>query len=263
MGIIFKKKKIYFYSFFFFWKILFYNLITNLISHIWFPWINLLAEHFILQFFILYFSFSMLNSNNTYYTLCYFFLNIIVFGLFFGIMQLELFLAFFWLIEFTVIFVSLLLVFYLNVEGEFNKQNKILSLFNSYFVFFSYFIFLICICIFEKKIQFVFFFFFYDNFYQSNYLFLLNDFTAVFFSYYIYNSFEFLLLGFLLFVVSIIVINLNLFFKKNKINSYVNVLNIFSTQQNFLNYSFIRKQNLIKQNHKMSSIRIFKVKKNI
>lgn len=89
----------------------------------------------------------------------------------------------------------------------------------------------------------------------------MNDFISLFTSFYIINSVEFIVMGYLLFIASIVAVSLNKIQKDNKINSQASFLKLFNYFSSFLNYSFLRKQNLNEQNMYNSNIRIFKKKK--
>ncbi len=106
---------------------LFSNLITfnyyiiniiDLITPIFF------LENFIIQFFILYLMYLIIVNNNLYYILLYVFIEIVLFGLFICLYQLELFTGFLWVAEFTIIFIAVVLLFYLNVDGLHLKYNN-------------------------------------------------------------------------------------------------------------------------------------------
>lgn len=62
-------------------------------------------------------------TNNYYYIIFYFFLETFYYGFFLSLYQLDFFVGFLWLTECLVVFVSILLLFYLNNSGNFNKLN--------------------------------------------------------------------------------------------------------------------------------------------
>jgi hypothetical protein len=79
-------------------------------------------------------------------------------------------------------------------------------------------------------------------------------------SYYHFNSLEFLLLGCLLLVGSLLCVNL---FRANynvRLQKYDTLFNFFSFFKDLVNYVFMRKQNLFNQQKATSSTRIFKKK---
>ena len=89
--------------------------------------------------YIIYLMFSALNP---YYVLLYMFLEVFFFGIFISIYQMELFTGFLWVTECTVVFISLLLLFYLNVEGNQVRLNlKIFRLYYSFGLFFVFSVF--------------------------------------------------------------------------------------------------------------------------
>jgi hypothetical protein len=90
----------------------------------------------------------------------------------------------------------------------------------------------------------------------------MNDLFGLYLGYYIINSFEFILIGILLLVGSIVCVNVNKFNKNLKSNSYYDLLVVFDFFDDFVKYLFMRKQNLIDQTLHPSSTRIFKKKIN-
>ena len=79
--------------------------------------------------------------------------------------------------------------------------------------------------------------------------------------YYSINNVEFLLIGIILFIGSIICVVLNKTQKLAKYDKTSFFLNFFSFFSDFLNYSFLRKQDLNSQTNYTPNIRIFKKKK--
>jgi hypothetical protein len=78
---------------------------------------------------------------NIYYTLLYLFIEIVLFGVFISLYQMELFTGFLWVVEGSVIFIALLLLFYLNVEGLIVTIN--LKVYKFFFVLGIFFFFLL------------------------------------------------------------------------------------------------------------------------
>jgi hypothetical protein len=156
-------------------------------------------------------------------------------GSFLAFFQAELFTAFLWLVEFTIIFIFLLILFFLNIKG-FSDFSKI-----TYNNNFLYFIFLFCFFNFFDFNQNVFIFDYYvlyDNFYEAIYNNSMNDLFSLFLGFYFFNSFEFILIGFLLFIGSIFCVN---FFKLNgtiNIKKNISFFNFFSFYKNYLNFFF-------------------------
>lgn len=218
--------------------------------------LNVQFDILILQlsiFSVLYFAFSV---TNIYMFLLYFFLFCIYLGLTISLLQMELFTGFLWVTEFTVIFVLLLLLFYLNTDGYINlKQiSKIFLFFSFFFCFFLSFS--------ESEFHFIFNFTdLWHDYYETFSNTLMTDFFGLFLVYYYYNGFLTCLIGFYLFVVTIAcVLMLNLI-KVQKIGLIHSYLQVFDFFKQSINYFFYRRQNLHKQTMKLSSTKIFKKNK--
>jgi hypothetical protein len=90
----------------------------------------------------------------------------------------------------------------------------------------------------------------------------MNDLYGLFVSYYYLNSFEFIFIGLILLIGSVICVNLNRITKINKINAYSDLFIIFDFFKDFAKFIFMRKQNLTDQENHPASTRIFKKKIN-
>jgi len=88
----------------------------------------------------------------------------------------------------------------------------------------------------------------------------MNDLFSLYISYYVINSFEFILIGILLLIGSIVCVNINKFNKNLKSNNYYDLLTIFDFFNDFVKYLFMRKQNLVDQTIHPSATKIFKKK---
>lgn len=200
---------------------------------------------------------------SVYYTAFYFTLLVVFFGLFLAIYQLDLFTAFLWLAEFVVIFITILFIFFLNVYSNVSKKNKIFF-FTKYIGFIFFFVILsqyYSVFYDISSLGFNFFsYYLYDNFYGNVSVSILNDFFSFFKSYYYYNSLEFLLVGFLLLIGSLICVNLNFFSKNNKVLNYYDFFTVFDFFKDFSKFIFMRKQNLVDQLNTQSATRVFKKK---
>ena len=102
---------------------------------VWWPWMTIWGDLWVMQISLLYCLFLFLYSSNVYYVLLYLFFQLFFFGLFLGLIQMELFTGFLWILELTVIFISVLLLFYLNYTGE-SKKKKTKTIFIIILVFF-------------------------------------------------------------------------------------------------------------------------------
>jgi len=224
----------------------------------WVFWLNLYNEVWLVQFFICYLLYLFYNSKNIFYSLLYLFFLILFFGFALSFVQMELFTGFLWVVEFTIVFILLILLFYLNVEGTvyqiFFKINFLfyyISLMNLLFLFFFWFFNFD----FESSALQVFNTIeIYDNYYEAFNNFCMNDFMLLKISYYEVNSLEFIFIGLLLLFGSLVCVVLN----KNKYKvRNANLFNQLSFLKNYY-YYFIRKQNLTTQSNFIPSIRIFK-----
>lgn len=219
-------------------------------------------ENLLIQFFIIYIIYLLSVNNNLYYILLYTFLEIVLFGVFICLYQMELFTGFLWVAEFTIVFIAVILLFYLNVDGLHIKYtvntSNLFYFIPTLFIFCLYFNFDIYSeseLYLPLELNYIDLF---DNYYESINNYLMNDFTALTLSYYILNSIEFISIGFLLLIGSVVCVNL---YKSNKNYSIIkqaNVLNIFDFFKDFINFTFIRKQDLNKQTLKTSSLRSIK-----
>lgn len=156
------------------------------------------------------------------------------------------------------------MLFYLNVFNDSIKLNFIIFSFKYFGVFLSFFVFII---LFIQPFEFEFLLplnfkinYLLEDYYEALYNARLNDLFSLYISYYIFNSFEFLMLGFLLLIASLVCVNLNKFNINLKLNNYYDFFIIFDFFEDFINFSFLRKQNLVLQTIQKSSIRFFKKK---
>nr|AAA32104.2 unknown [Tetrahymena pyriformis] len=223
-------------------------------------------ENFLIQFFILYLLYLLIVNNNLYYILLYVFIEIVLFGLFICLYQMELFTGFLWVAEFTIIFIAVVLLFYLNVDGLHLKYNNNLNniiyfipsllLFLVFFNMDSYSELELYLPIELNNID------YYDDYYEAVNNNIMNDFTPLTISYYSINSIEFIIIGLLLSLGSVACVNL---YKSNKnftIIKQSNLLNMFDFFKDFINFSFLRKQDLNNQTNANPSLRSIKKKFN-
>jgi hypothetical protein len=177
---------------------------------------------------------------------------------------MELFTAFLWLAEFVIVFVSILLIFFLNVYANSNKINKtvfslkylglffLLLVSNHYLLFFSELEFFNSSSLNS--------YWFYENYYNLLGLNLLNDFVGLYFSFYSINSFELVVFGWLLVYGSMVAVNLNFLNRNNKSNFYFDFFQLFDFFKDFSKFIFMRKQDLVTQGNTVAATRIFKKK---
>ncbi len=182
-------------------------------------------------------------------------------GIYLSVFQMELFTAFLWLIECSVLFVFLLLLFYINIKGVFTYTiNQ-----NHYYIFsLLLFIYVLLVGNFNDFDNFfkvdLNFYGLIDNYYESLNNVVSNDLFGFSISYYFLNAVEFLFIGFLLLIGSVVCVNLYLFNKNvraQNVNSYFYVFSFFF---DFTSFLFLRKQNLFKQGNNKPNLKIFKRK---
>ena len=243
--------------------------INNTLSSVlaWWPWVTFFNETLLLQFFFLYILYNIYFNLNLFYVVFYVLFQIILFGVFLAFYQMELFTAFLWLAESVVIFISLLLLFYLNVYGNISQIHVKFYSYKYYgllflFFFFNHFYTLPSEVEFFLPVELTTANYLWDDFYESLWSDILTDLYGLYLSYYRFNSFEFIFVGLLLLIGSLLCVNINKFNRTNKINSYHDLFLIFDFFKDFIKFIFMRKQNLVDQENHPSSTRIFKKKVN-
>ena len=198
--------------------------------------------------------------SNPYYILMYTFINFFLIGVYLSIFQIELFTAFLWLIECSVIFVFLLLLFYLNIKGSYKYTIRGYRLLQA-LAFVLYLLLLTKSFVLNTYIDIdISLYGYIENYYEALNTFIQNDLFVFFISYYTINSIEFILVGFLLLVGSVICVNLYQMNKNIRAQSYANYLSVFNFFTDFTSFLFLRKQNLIKQGNNKASLKVFKKK---
>lgn len=88
----------------------------------------------------------------------------------------------------------------------------------------------------------------------------MNDLFGIYVSYYLLNSFEFIVIGLILLIASVVSVNLNKFNRHLKANNYYDLLTLFDFFEDFVKFIFMRKQNLVDQSISSTSTKIFKKK---
>lgn len=229
---------------------------------IWYPWISFWADSLFLQILMLYIFILFIMSTQVYYTLLYLFCIVIYCGLFLGFYQADFFTGFLWIIEFTIVFISLLLLFYLNVIGtsiNYNiKKNKF------YFIYGAIICFFFCLnnlslVFFNNSLPIVFTpLILWVDYYEAVFNLNVNDFLALTISYYYLNFLIFLVIGVMLLVASVICVNLNLFQKSIKLHQVGNLANSFNNLEEYLNFYFLRVQELSTQSMQSPVLKSFK-----
>ena len=103
-------------------------------------------------------------------------------------------------------------------------------------------------------------FLFWDDFYEALNNTNMNDFSVLLISYYTVNSLEFLIIGFILLIGSVVCVNLYKINKNIRVDSYGNFFSFFDFFKDSINYVFNIKQNLYNQNMYTPSNKMFKRK---
>jgi len=96
-----------------------------------------------------------------------------------------------------------------------------------------------------------------DNFYEILFNFLLNDLYGFSISYYTVNFVEYIIVGFLLLLGSVVCVNLNQIGKSIGGQNYFEFTKKFKFFTNLVPFMFLRKQNLINQSNRKSFVKIY------
>lgn len=237
----------FFYSFFF-------NL--NLFNYVF-------DFNFFFQFILLYVLYNIYTSSSTYYTILYVLLYIVFLGIALTYYCMDVFTAFLFLSESVIIFISILLIFYLNVYGSDTNSIKhfnlikslgvvLLSVLNVYYVFYDQEEFYINTN-FEVNI-------FYDDFYYNLNTSLFNDLYALYLNFFFLNSFSFIIIVLLLLIASLVCVNINISLKSGKLLNFNNFFMLLDFFKDFTKFIFMRKQTLNDQMGASNSFRFFSKK---
>ena len=197
--------------------------------------------------------------NSVYYSLLYTFFNFFLIGIVLCVLQVELFSAFLWLVECSVLFIFLLLLFYINIKNIFKQTEKHIFKYLWLFIYLL-FVFSSESLVINDVYNNISIYFLIDNYYESLFNTIQNDLFIFFISYYFINSVEFVIVGMLLLVGSIVCINLFLFNKNIRTQNYNSFFKVFNFFLDLSSFLFLKKQNLIKQGNTKASLKIFKKK---
>lgn len=231
---------------------------------LWFPWFTFLDLSVFLQFFTLYGLYGIFVSSNLYYVLFYIILEIFFLGIFLSFYQVEIFTAFLWLTEVVIILVCLFILFNTTPSGNVNKvlknyiQTNISATILIIFVVSTNYTYLNLpeYAISDNFLS----SYIWDDFYEAVNNKNTNDLYGIFLSFYWLNSVEFLVVGLVLLIGSLICVQLNKFLKTNKTLNYISFFEIYDFFKDFSKTLFLRKQNLTDQENSKSSTRSFSKK---
>jgi len=226
---------------------------------IWEPFVNFFSDIVLIQFILTLVSTVFISTINVYKILFNLFIYILFIGIYLNLIQLDVIVGFLWVLEITIIFCSTIVLLFLNSD----LSNKYTQNFNSYFKFLFFFILFIFLCIHIENTDLNMYNNFissdiWEDFYLSVGVEYLNDLTSLFYSFYLLNSFAYIVIGVSLFISSLIIINLNKIQKSNKNFNDLRFFGIFDIFKNFIETLYLRKQDLTKQNIRNSNIKIFK-----
>lgn len=175
-----------------------------------------------------------------------------------GVYQVEFFTAFLFLVECSVLFVFLLLLFYLNIKGIYtNNYNFTFKSLFALLVLYTYTLISFYNGENDNLNQCFTIFTIIDNYYEAVFNPIMNDIFVFLLGYYFFNALEFLLVGFLLLIGSVICVNLYQTTKGAQRKNYLSIFSIFNFFNDFIGFSFLRKQNLIKQGNTKASLKMF------
>lgn len=170
---------------------------------------------------------------------------------------MELFAGFLIVIEFTIIFIFLTFLFFLNTENNILKSNLYYSYFYLYFFFFLSVSLLLNYLFFYFYLNFNSNTFILENYFETLNNYNINDFISIFLNYYNFNLILFLIICFLLLLGSVICVNLN------RISYYFKSFELFEKKKSlflFKNFFFFRRQNLTSQANSNQVVRLIKKK---
>lgn len=222
-------------------------------------------EVYFLELTVLYLCYLVYFSLNLYFLAFYLFLGFFFIGITLAFFNLDIFVAFFWLSECVIIFITILLLFYLNISANTIKMDLKMYNYKFFYVYFFFIFFFVCVNIpFNSEINLNYFNnylnIYFDNYYESLFNHKQNDLFGLYLSYYLYNSFEMISFGFLLLLASLVCVNLNKFLNNFKFFNYSSYFNLFNFFIDLIDFSILRKQNLIYQNQRIVFTKIFKKK---
>lgn len=197
----------------------------------------------------------MLFLTNPFSVLYHFFILTFFIGIVISINQLEFFTGFLYVLEITVVFVMLIMFFFFNFKGSLSfKINEFLSLWP---IFFSIVYSIPTVSYEEEGLLPISFqtSFLWDNYYESLNQHIMNDFAGLFISYYIVNSLELIIIGFMLFLGSIVVVSLYSTISLSKRISFNLITSFLTSYTKLYETLFLRLQSLSYQSYRSDSLK--------
>lgn len=207
----------------------------------WFPWLNFYTEDLLMQNIFILIFFLLLNSRNSYYLLSYFLVIVFNWAVIMANYNLEVLTGFLLVVELTAFLVLLLFLLSINYEGKFNNNKN--SLFVGWFfsmLFFLFFLFLQFRPYFFKSLNPI---SHWDDYYDALNTESMNDLTGLYLFYYSSHIPIFILFTFLIFVASLICVNIGIVSKVQVKQSVQPLRDIFNFMKDLLAFNFKRTQN--------------------
>jgi len=205
---------------------------------------------------------NVYHNKNILLVTFYLFFYIFFFGIFMFYYQLDLFSMFLWLSEFVIVFIFILFSFYFDpfykIENEFEKTNNkkmYISLVITFLMFFFFFVY--------GELEFfnplVFYnVFVWNDYYFSLHFYIITDLETSFSSYYFFNSFYLIIFGYILLIGTLVCINLNFLIVQDNNLKIKEYFNTFDFYKDFVDYIFLRNQNLNDQTNQEIYSKFFK-----
>lgn len=219
------------------------------------PWLDFFSENIFMQLLILITIVFFKTVRSFFYKLVYMSLLVFWFGIVLAYLNIELLSGFLWVVELSVIFIFIIFLFYLNYTSNlaehFNvKYNFVLVIFIIAFVPFldDYYNL-------DSEYSFL-----YNDYYEAASNFLLNDISSIYISFFLINNFLICLLGFLIFLASMLCVNLLFFSKLTLVNSSKALLKTYNFFLDLLDVSVFRSQNMTSQQSTKPKLKFFRKK---
>lgn len=219
----------------------------------WFPWLNFYTEDLLMQNIFIIIFFLLLNSRNSYYLLFYFLLIVFNWSVILANYNLEVLTGFLLVVELTAFLVLLLFLLSINYEGKLNNNKN--SLFAGWFfsmLFFLFFLFLQFRPYFFKDLNPI---SYWDDYYDALNTESMNDLTGLYLFYYSSHIPIFILFIFLIFIASLICVNIGIISKIQVKQSVQPLRDVFNFMKDLLAFNFKRTQNSYHQQKRKATTR--------
>lgn len=225
----------------------------------WFPWLNFYTEDVLMQNIFVITFLIFLKSRNSYYLLSYFLIIVFNWSIIIANYNLEVLTGFILVVELTAFLVLLLFLLSINYEGKFNNNKN--SLFVGWFlsfVFFSLFFFLHFRPFFFKALNPI---SYWDDYYEALNNLSMNDLTGLYLFYYSSHIPLFIVFTFLIFIASLICVNIGVIAKVQVKQSLQPLKDIFNFMKDLISFDFRRTQKTHHQQKRKSTTRFVSSKK--